>query len=62
MADNIFQPLGMHHTRVYNTRRSLKDTIANYAYGFVYNDSLKSILCQIVSRFQFCNLPGWDTG
>ena len=41
MADNIFQPLGMHHTRVYNTRRSLKDTIANYAYGFVYNDSLK---------------------
>ena len=33
MADNIFQPLGMHHTRVYNTRRSLKDTIANYAYN-----------------------------
>jgi CubicO group peptidase (beta-lactamase class C family) len=41
MAENIFQPLGMRHTRIYNTRRSLKDTIANYAYGFVYNDSLK---------------------
>lgn len=41
MAQNIFQPLQMKHTRIYNTRRSLKDTIANYAYGFEYNDSLK---------------------
>lgn len=41
MKQNIFQPLGMTHTRIYNTRRSLKDTIANYAYGFVYDDSLK---------------------
>ena len=41
LAENIFQPLGMRHTRIYNTRRSLKDTIANYAYGFLYNDSLK---------------------
>ncbi len=41
MAQNIFQPLQMNHTRIYNTRRSLKDTIANYAYGFVYEDSLK---------------------
>ena len=41
MAENIFRPLQMKHTRIYNTRRSLKDTIANYAYGFVYNDSLK---------------------
>jgi len=41
LAANIFQPLGMKHTRIYNTRRSLKDTIANYAYGFVYIDSLK---------------------
>ncbi len=40
MAKNIFQPLRMTHTRVYNTRRSLKDTIANYAYGYVYDDSL----------------------
>ncbi|MBK9256081.1 MAG: serine hydrolase [Saprospiraceae bacterium] len=42
MAQNIFQPLQMNHTRIYNTRRSLKDTISNYAYGFVYNDSLKT--------------------
>ncbi len=41
MATNIFKPLQMNHTRIYNTRRSLKDTIANYGYGFVYNDSLK---------------------
>ena len=44
MAQNIFQPLQMNHTRIYNTRRSVKDTIANYAYGFVYNDSLKKHL------------------
>lgn len=41
MTENIFQPLGMKYTRIYNTRRSLKDTIPNYAYGFNYNDSLK---------------------
>ncbi len=41
LRTNIFQPLGMSHSRIYNTRRSLKDTIPNYAYGFVYNDSLK---------------------
>ncbi len=44
LAENIFTPLGMTHSRIYNTRRSLKDTIANYAYGFVYNDSLKKHL------------------
>ena len=44
MKQNIFQPLQMNHTRIYNTRRSLKDTIANYGYGFVYNDSLKKHL------------------
>jgi CubicO group peptidase (beta-lactamase class C family) len=42
MAQNIFKPLKMTHTRIYNTRRSLKDTIPNYAYGFVYSDSLKA--------------------
>ena len=41
MAENIFQPLGMSHTRVYNTRRSLKEIIPNYAFGYNYNDSLK---------------------
>jgi len=41
MHKNIFEPLDMDHSQVYNTRRSLKDTITNYAYGFVFSDSLK---------------------
>jgi CubicO group peptidase (beta-lactamase class C family) len=41
MYRNIFKPLGMNSSRVYNTRRSEKDSIADYAYGFVYSDSLK---------------------
>jgi CubicO group peptidase (beta-lactamase class C family) len=41
MQQNIFKPLGMRQTRVYNTRRSSKEVIANYAYGYVYSDSLK---------------------
>jgi CubicO group peptidase (beta-lactamase class C family) len=41
MSKNIFQPLGMAHTFIYNTRRSIKKIPANYALGFVYSDSLK---------------------
>ena len=41
MLRNIFEPLGMKNTRIYNTRRSVKDTIPNYAYGYMYSDSLK---------------------
>jgi CubicO group peptidase (beta-lactamase class C family) len=41
MAKNIFQPLGMAHTYIYNTRRSTKKIPDNYALGFVYSDSLK---------------------
>lgn len=44
MAQHIFQPLQMNHTLIYNTRRSLKDTIANYAYGYEYSDSLKQYI------------------
>ena len=44
MAENIFIPLGMKHSRIYNTRRSLKDTITNYAYGYGYSDSLKKYI------------------
>ena len=44
LAENIFQPLGMMHTRIYNTRRSSGDTIANYAYGYTFNDSLNRYL------------------
>ncbi|HSF46594.1 MAG TPA: serine hydrolase domain-containing protein [Chitinophagaceae bacterium] len=41
LDQNIFKPLGMNSSRIYNTRRSRKDTIDNYAYGFMYNDVLK---------------------
>jgi CubicO group peptidase (beta-lactamase class C family) len=41
LSKNIFQPLGMTHTFVYNTRRSTGNIPANYALGFVYSDSLK---------------------
>jgi CubicO group peptidase (beta-lactamase class C family) len=40
LAENIFTPLDMERSRVYNTRRS-GEVIPNYAYGFVYSDSLK---------------------
>ena len=44
MSKNIFQPLGMNHTFVYNTRRSTGKIPANYALGFVYSDSLKKYI------------------
>lgn len=42
MADNIFKPLKMNQTRGYNTRRSKQETIPDYAYGFIYSDSLNA--------------------
>ena len=44
LYENIFQPLGMTHTFVYNTRRSGGKIPANYALGYVYSDSLKNYL------------------
>lgn len=40
LAKNIFVPLGMKHTRIYNTRRS-GERLANYAYGYVWSESKK---------------------
>lgn len=40
LEENIFKPLGMSHTFVYNTRRSTNQIPENYALGFVYSDSL----------------------
>jgi CubicO group peptidase (beta-lactamase class C family) len=37
LKENIFVPLKMNHSRIYNTRRSLKDTIPNYAYGYIHD-------------------------
>ncbi|HEY1869712.1 MAG TPA: serine hydrolase, partial [Chitinophagaceae bacterium] len=44
MAKNIFEPLGMTQTFVYNTRRSTGKIPSNYALGFVYSDSLKKYI------------------
>ncbi len=54
LATHVFKPLGMNHTRVYNTRRSLKDTISNYAFGYVYSDSLqKHLMPDSIPDFNF---------
>ena len=44
MAENIFKPLGMESSRAYNTRRSSPVEIPDYAYGFIYSDSLESFV------------------
>lgn len=53
MDANIFRPLDMQYSRVYNTRRSTKEIIPNYAYGYVYSDSLKKYILPD-------SLPGYD--
>ena len=54
MKDNIFSPLGMTNTRIYNTRRSTKDVIPNYAYGFVFSESQnKYVLPDSVTALDF---------
>lgn len=35
MKQNVFQPLGMNDTRVYNTKRSKGEVIGNFAHGYV---------------------------
>ena len=44
MTINIFQPLGMSHTFIYNSRRTTNKIPDNYALGFVYSDSLKKYI------------------
>lgn len=41
MAKNIFEPLKMTHTFIYNSRRTTHKIPDNYALGFAYSDSLK---------------------
>lgn len=38
LKNNIFRPLKMQQTRVYNTRRS-GEKISNYAYGYVFDEA-----------------------
>lgn len=44
LAENIFKPLGMNSSMTWNTRRSSHEIIPEYAFGFVYSDSLKSFI------------------
>lgn len=39
-SQNIFKPLGMDRSRIYNTRRSANEVIPDYAYGYVYSSRL----------------------
>lgn len=59
LAENIFKPLDMERTRTYNTRRS-GEKIENYAYGFVYSDSLKKFVLpdSLPSYFYVYTLDG----
>ena len=43
MAESVFKPLKLHNTFVY-TRRASTESLPNYAYGFVFSDSLKQYI------------------
>lgn len=43
LESNIFEPLGMKHTKVYN-RRKENNTISNYAFGYVYSGKQEKYL------------------
>ena len=44
LSENIFEPLGMKNSRVYNTKYSNKETIENYAIGHTYSSKNKQYL------------------
>jgi CubicO group peptidase (beta-lactamase class C family) len=54
ISRNIFQPLDMTHSFVYNDRRSTGRIPPNYALGYVYSDSLnRYILPDSLPKFNF---------
>jgi len=54
LSKNIFRPLNMRNTFVYNTRRSSNKLPANYALGYVYSDSIKRyILPDSLARLDY---------
>jgi CubicO group peptidase (beta-lactamase class C family) len=54
MYKHIFKPLHMHFTTVYNNRRSVKSTVPNYAYGYIYTaDTHKYVLPDSVKEDDF---------
>ncbi|MFZ4545240.1 MAG: serine hydrolase domain-containing protein [Saprospiraceae bacterium] len=44
LKETIFTPLGMKHSRIFNTRRAKKETIPNYAYGYVFDKDLQKYI------------------
>jgi len=57
LKSRIFDPLHMQHSRIYNTRRSQKEIIPNYAFGFIYADSLKEyILPDSASEYYYVTI------
>ena len=53
-AQYIFKPLAMNHSRVYITRRSKGEIIPDYAFGYIYSDSLtRYILPDRLPQFDF---------
>jgi len=54
LTKNIFRPLNMRNTFVYNARRASNKLPANYALGYVYSDSLKRyVLPDSMSRLDY---------
>lgn len=52
LKENIFDPIRMTHTRVYNTRRAGPELLDNYAYGYVYsNESRKYLLPDSLEKY-----------
>jgi CubicO group peptidase (beta-lactamase class C family) len=52
LKENIFEPLRMTHTRIYNTRRAGPELLNNYAYGYVYsNDHQKYLLPDSMEKY-----------
>jgi len=59
----IFKALGMNSTRVYNTRRSKKEIINNYAYGYVYSSKTNSyVLPDLLADYHYVKYLDAITG
>ncbi|MFM9985626.1 MAG: serine hydrolase domain-containing protein [Flavobacteriales bacterium] len=53
LEKEIFSPLGMTHTRVYNTRRSMGEVLQNGATGYVFDPDLgRYIIPDSLSQYQ----------
>lgn len=71
LKENIFDPLGMTRTRVYNTRRSQQEILKNYAYGYLTRNNLENsyfkdkqlgVLPDSVNKYQFVKYLDTITG